>query len=507
MKSQLKSNAESKIGLIAKGITTAAKKLIKKSNLPAFFLLLVALFFPLMSAITRNLYSEKTANYIPFFIVLAVGYIFLAAVTRYSWLREIIKSSFFACFMLVLIVSITFAFGRNPYIDRYGSIYPFLYNSIAAFVIMTPLIYLMFRFFSQKIFYNFFSYYPLWFPAICLPYFWMHTENGWQPLLLVYGIIFSPTKYTLALYLFSLILAVFSVCIDANKFGKKQKHQKSLRYLYLIFALVYLCGISFLPFVLPENILSSSQQEKRPEISSLNWGCLEYKNNEEGFRQCLAKKTTDYSKRYLFKHDIDNAKRRPIETPVLLHPEVINSYQSVKECFATNTCYTSEDKLGIFRVNASPFKISGLLDLKKPGNISWEWADFETSPGRTELWPAYNLHFSDVVIIENNGKKEVFYVAKLLLNLDDNMVLADILIVHYQQTDREFISRHYTKMQNLRFEKVGAYRFSIIDTKSALLSQKNDLNISVDKRENPTVLLIRNGEKVYAVDFEQLIAQ
>lgn len=491
---------------LKKNIVEVTKESVKKSNFQALFLILVALFFPLLSAITRNLYSEKTANYIPFFSVLVGGYIFLYYVIRCSRLREVIRTSFFACLMLVLIVSQTFAFGRNPYIDRYGSIYPFLYNSLAAFIFLMPVVYLMFHFFSQKTFYYFFSRYPLWFPVICLPYFWIHTENGWQPLLLIFGVVFYPTKYTLALYLFSLILAILSAYIDVNKFGKKQKHQKPLRHLYLTLALVYLCTISVLPFILPKQTVRSFQQENRPAITSLNWGCTEYKSNEESFRQCLAKKTANYPKRYLFKSDIDNIKRRPLENPILLHPKILTSYKSIKDCFATNTCYTSGDKFGFFSVNSSPFQISGILDLKKRGNTPWEWADFETYPGRTEFWPVYNPHFSDVVIIENNAKKEVFYIAKLLLNLDHNMVLADILLVHYKQTDRKFTSTQYTKMQNFRFEKAGTYRFSLIGTKSELSPRKNDLHLSIDNRENPSLLLIKNGETVYGIDFEQLTA-
>ena len=93
----------------------------------------------------------------------------------------------------------------------------------------------------------------------------------------------------------------------------------------------------------------------------------------------------------------------------------------------------------------------------------------------------------------------------MLLNLNEKTVFADIILVRYRQTEREFTSRYYTRMQDVRFTRAGGWRFSRVEARPTTEKiLKRRLYISADKRTDASVLFIKSGDKIFRIDMKDL---
>lgn len=465
-------------------------------NKAVFFLWLTAAAFPFYAALTKNFYSQPEADYTRFWQTFFIGFVLCRLTASFPKATQVIRESFCACFMLTVIASFAGNFIGNAFLDRNGSIYPFLYSLAAAVVFMLPAAAVARRFLDKTGYYHLFSRFPLWMPALSLPWFWLHTENGWQPLLLMGGIIFYPHKFILCLYLLSLISAIAGNACPAKQTARTNNRAtgralSTLLAFYFIFLLI-------LPFLVPEKTAAPFTEEKKISVQLLTWGCEEYQNDIKLLRQCLAEKTENYNKKYLYKRDAANPVRRPVLPFTDIKVAPAEKFIALKE--------GSGDKWEGWSVTGEPYRISGTHETKTANKVGdkWGWIDFDSDPGQT-FWAAYNPQAADAVILETDGEKEIFYAAEMLINLNEKTVFADIILVRYRQTEREFTSRYYTRMQDVRFTRAGGWRFSRVEARPTTEKiLKRRIYISADKRTDASVIFIKSDDKIFQINVRDL---
>ena len=465
-------------------------------NKAVFFLWLTASAFPFYAAWTRNFNSRPESDYTRFWQTFAIGFVLCRLTASFPKAAKTIRESFCACFMLTVIASFAGNFIGNAFLDRNGSIYPFLYSLAAAVVFMLPAAAVARRFLDKTGYYHLFSRFPLWMPALSLPWFWLHTENGWQPLLLIGGIIFYPHKFILCLYLLSLISAIAGNACPAKQTARTNNRATG-RPLSTLLAF-YLIFLFILPFSVPEKIVAPFAREKKISVHLLTWGCEEYQNDIKLLRQCLTEKTENYDKKYLYERDAANSVHRPVLPFADIKVAPAEKFVTLKE--------GTGDKWEGWSVTGEPYRISGIHETQTANKVGdkWGWIDFDNAPGQT-FWAAYNPQAADAVILETDGEKEIFHAAEMLLNLNEKTVFADIILVRYRQTEREFTSRYYTRMQDVRFTRAGGWRFSRVEARPTTEKiLKRRLYISADKRTDASVLFIKSGDKIFRIDMKDL---
>lgn len=474
-----------------------------RNNIRELLFSAAVLILPVLKVVTRNLYSAKNVSIIPLILCIAAVMLFLWGCRYSEKVRCFFRRGFAPLFLLAVILSFSVSWGRgfSVYLDGNSSFMPFFFSAMTASVLFLPALVLLMKLTSGNGFKRSVIFYVLIYALIVVFVLWHKVERGWEPLVLWFGIMFYPTKYTLFSFILMLVFTVFALQQPEDRFGFKQPCSLKRRLLLWGGLIVYTAAASSVPFVLQHYKINVLEQENRIHIMKFRWGCDEYAGTAE-VKTCLEKRIGRYKKAYLYNSSADRFRFRDDASVIV--PREGEAFDSIKDCYPATRCsYASSktDKMENMEVysewNGAPH---GTFDgsYKKP-------AVFER-PHRPLFWAFFQDGSPDIIMARTNGKREAFLVRRYILKMTREKIFAEVVVTRYRETGKKIETPY--KEYAAGFEVVGGYRFYDVlprDEKEIKAVRKRSdvsLSVSLDRRENPSKIFVETKEKTYSFDID-----
>lgn len=472
-----------------------------KNNVRELIFSAAVLILPVLKVLTRNLYSTDHVSKIPLVLCLAAVFFFLVACYRSERFRLFFRRGFAPILLLAVILSFSVSWGRgfSVYLDRYSSFLPFFYSAMVASILFIPALVLLMKLTSRNGFNRSVILYILIFALIAAVVLWHKTERGWEPLVLWFGIMFYPSKYTLFSFILMLVFTVFALQLPDDRFGFKQPHSLKIRVLLWAVLIVYTVAASSVPFVLQYYKINILERENQIHTMKFRWGCDEYTEVKD-VKACLEKRIGRYKKAYLYRY-YDRRFRSKDDTTVVV-PQEETEFRSIKDCYSKAKCaYVSSktDRMENLDVhsewNGSPH---GTLDGSHNNP-----AVFEQSY-RPLFWALFPDGTPDIILARTDGKREAFLVRRFILKMTPEKIFAEVIVTRYRETDKKMKTPY--KKYATGFEVIGGYRFYDVlprEEKEIKAVRRNidySLSVSLDRRENPSRVFVETKEKTYSFD-------
>lgn len=395
---------------------------------------------------------------------------------------------------------------KNIFLGREYSPLPFLFSLIAAICIYAPYIYFSQKFISAKS--NVILIYVYFFLnlAATTAYLWSHTENGWQPMIIYMALMFYPNKYAFISNVMLLVYAFRSAGAATSSATAKagQKVRISL-------AFVYLCCAAAVPYALKYQKISFL--EKAPAKQGLPFSCavetnilqtkkciedtIEQRNNG------LGKKWERLVKKILYpgrKEYRNNFNKNFIEKET----REASPFNSIKECYRQDSCIKDSPAVSARRVlkydsfdGIYIWVDSSYYATREDKNFYLDVRDDRIySLGEIKQYPESRATAKkDVLIIKRNSQEEILVAGSEYIPLTDDNFFIVISISRFggQQTNRS---------GEVVLQYQEGYKFYTWCHGHECYNQ--NLEISADRRENPSVIYVLWGNRTFKIENVEL---
>lgn len=392
-----------------------------------------------------------------------------------------------------------------------SSILPFAYSLLFASCIYIPYLYLANKFINTKPNIILIYVYLILYTIGLTIYMWMNIENGWQPIIFMMALMFYPNKYALISNLILLIYIIFK--------GKKEEEAKENKYqpIRIIVAFTYLCLATRVPYFLKwQNI---TILEKAPKQVEQSFNCPIEENilkTKECIDNIIIKKNNDLSAKWdnlvyrlknphrKVRHSIYN--KNFVEVSAML----TDKFNSIKQCYTIDKCkffskyvpieeglrydIYQNSQIRTERLGSGNFAFYAAYDNKKRINsyIPNSEKIYYNSSGKFKQYIESKITpKKDVILSQTNGIDEFWAVGLEYIPLIDNNYFIIVSIPRY-------IERGKNKYGEYLFEYTKGYKFYTSCKGKNCYEQ--DLEISLDSRENPSVIYVHFGDNVYKIN-------
>ena len=399
----------------------------------------------------------------------------------------------------------------NILFGRGYSIQPFAYSLLFAFFIYIPYLYLSDKYINTKSNIVLIYVYLTLFTIGTTIYMWMHTENGWQPLILMMALMFYPNKY---IFVSNLMLLTYVIFKGKNREKIKENRRQSVR---IMVAFFYLCLASGIPYFFKwQNITILEKASKQVEMS---FNCPIEENilkTKECIDNIIIKKNNSLSTKwdnliYRFKnphrkirHSIYN--KNFVEVSAVL----TDKFNSIKQCYTIDKCRFSSKYVPIEKglrydiyqnsqirtesLGSGNFAFYAAYDNKKRINASIpnsKKTHYDSSGKFKQYIESKITGKKDVILSQTNGTDEFWAVGLEYIPLMDNNYFIIVSIPRYVEQGKN-------KYGEYLFEYTKGYKFYTSCKGKNCYEQ--DLEISLDSRDDPSIIYIHFGNNVYKIN-------
>ena len=339
----------------------------------------------------------------------------------------------------------------------------------------------------------------------------MNTENGWQPIIFMMALMFYPSKYA---FVSNLILLTYIVFKGKNKEKSRKNKNQSIG---IIISFIYLCLAAGVPYFLKR--MNITVLEKAPKQVEQPFNCPIEENilkTKECIDNIIIKKNNSLSTKwdnliYRFKnphrkirHSIYN--KNFVEVSAVL----TDKFNSIKQCYTIDKCRFSSKYVPIEKglrydiyqnsqirtesLGSGNFAFYAAYDNKKRINDSIpnsKKTHYDSSGKFKQYIESKITGKKDVILSQTNGTDEFWAVGLEYIPLMDNNYFIIVSIPRY-------IERGKNKYGEYLFEYTKGYKFYTSCKGKNCYEQ--DLEISLDSRENPSVIYVHFGDNVYKIN-------
>lgn len=392
------------------------------------------------------------------------------------------------------------------------SILPFIYSLLLAFCIYIPYLYLSNKFLSVKSNIILIYVYLILYTIGLTIYMWMNTENGWQPLVLMMALMLYPNKYA---FVSNLILLTYIIFNGKNDDKAKENKCQSVK---IFVAFTYLCLAAGVPYFLKwQNI---TILEKAPKQVEEPFNCPVEENiskTKECVDDAILKKNNSISVKwdnliYRLKNPHHKVRysiynKNFIEISAMF----TDKFNSIKQCYAIDKCrfyskyvpiekglrYDVYQNSQIRTDGFGNYKFFAAYDNKKMMNIYIPDSDDRYVDGRNyegnikQYIESKALPKKDVILSKTNKTDEFWVVGLEYIPLIDDNYFIIFSIPRY-------IEKGKNKYGEYLFEYTKGYKFYTSCKGKKCYEQ--DLEISLDSRDDPSNIYIHFGNKVYKIN-------
>lgn len=421
----------------------------------------------------------------------------------------------FFCFVLIIYFLCGVAlygfsrFGANLFFDRSGSLYPFLYSLAAVLVIYLPWMYFSRRFVRLSTCVAVAFWYLILSLLVWTILLFFSIEIGWNFFVFIYALMFYPAKY---IFISNVLLFYFVIKYSLLR-ENEEEHKVANERILAFFLFLYLCLAACVPSLLASKgikVLANVQTKPLVFNCSVSEDILETKKcidetiykREQSLDVKIAKKV---------KHPAVTGRPKFFDEG-FIEKEIkkLSAFESIKECYAKDGCIKALPK-------GEP-NLKRVLKYDEYGDV-YIWVDSYSSFGEKDgkglylslsfsgrLWnignvksypPAFFARKRDVVIIKRQSKEEVFVVGSEYIRLTNEAVS--------QPKDEFFVVISVLRFSGLTQNEYDDYfldyqeGYKIYTSCSGANCFDADINISTDKREDPTALYVRFGEEAFEI--------
>ena len=397
-------------------------------------------------------------------------------------------------------------------IDDNFSLLPFIYC-----VLILTFLWLPFIYFSNKylilnekliLLYGFLYIYL----AMVTIWAWMHTERGWEPLILIGGLMFFASRYFF-LFCVSALFIIFY-------FNKKQ-HQPEIQLshpqktILILFLLTYLSCFASLAFILKK--YDVSLLENTPKEKIVPWDCP-ISTDIKQIKSCLNDKIENKQNSFSYNWHkfvvwLRQGKRN--SNPKTFNhnfkeatPIVIPNFQSIKACYNKDQCifsskYVSKDEninydrwkdMYLRTENWTPFKFYAKKDEQQIITyIPQDKFSHIYEPIFKHCSESFLTQSKDGILAQDNGKNAIFAVGNEYLSLPNDNYFMIFSIV-------KFVENHIDKYGSPHFIYQNGYKF--YTTCHGEKCYNKNVKISLNRRIDPQYALIKFDNKTYQINLQ-----
>lgn len=340
----------------------------------------------------------------------------------------------------------------------------------------------------------------------------MNTENGWQPLVLMMALMLYPNKYA---FVSNLILLTYIIFNGKNDDKAKENKCQSVK---IFVAFTYLCLAAGVPYFLKwQNI---TILEKAPKQVEEPFNCPVEENiskTKECVDDAILKKNNSISVKwdnliYRLKNPHHKVRysiynKNFIEISAMF----TDKFNSIKQCYAIDKCrfyskyvpiekglrYDVYQNSQIRTDGFGNYKFFAAYDNKKMMNIYIPDSDDRYVDGRNyegnikQYIESKALPKKDVIPSKTNKTDEFWVVGLEYIPLIDDNYFIIFSIPRY-------IEKGKNKYGEYLFEYTKGYKFYTSCKGKKCYEQ--DLEISLDSRDDPSNIYIHFGNKVYKIN-------
>ncbi|HIU53215.1 MAG TPA: hypothetical protein IAD20_03945 [Candidatus Scatocola faecipullorum] len=395
---------------------------------------------------------------------------------------------------------------------REYSILPFAYSMLSAFCVYIPYLYLSGKFINTKLNIILIYVYLFLFATGMTIYIWMNTENGWQPIIFMMALMFYPSKYA---FVSNLILLTYIIFKGKNKEKSRKNKKQSIG---IIISFIYLCLAAGVPYFLKR--MDITVLEKAPKQVTQPFNCCvedDILKTKECVDSVITKKNSSFGTKWKnlilrFKNEY-RATRHIIYNKnfIDITVERVNEFNSIKQCHTIDKCKVSSEYTAIDGVKRYDIYQNSRIITDSSGNYKF----FATSDNEKEMvvyipdngkqyYKGRNYEGNikqyteskitrkkDVILSRTNGIGEFWAVGLEYIPLVNDNYLIIVSIPKYVEKGKDEYDEYL-------FEYTKGYKFYTSCKGKNCYEQ--DLEISLDSRENPSVIYVHFGDNVYKIN-------